>query len=143
MRGRERGRALGTFWRKILSFQETKVDACDESEAVGRSQALRSVLWSGERASEEGLQGSSRSSYCSWCSPPSSRPGTWSAEDVQGSSDHTFCFLSGEICFLLDSLGSQQETDGAFKSGNLRRVDEGSIHNRMGGQGVGALLHPQ
>lgn len=57
------------------------------------------------------------------------------------SSDHTSCFLSGEICCRLDSLGSQQETDGAFKSGNLRRVDEGSIHNRMGGQGVGNHGH--
>lgn len=58
------------------------MDACDESEAVDGSQAPGSVPWSGERASEEGLQGSSRSSYCSRCSPPSPRPGPWSAEDV-------------------------------------------------------------
>lgn len=41
-------------------------------------------------------------------------------------------FLKGKICRLLYQLGSQWETDGALKLGDLRRASERSIYKGVG-----------
>lgn len=41
-------------------------------------------------------------------------------------------FLKGKICRLLYQLGSQWETDGTLKLGDLRRATERSIYKGVG-----------